>query len=218
MFGVQTMKKSILTRLLPVSSLLLSAVFGLVYTGNVLAGNAETGKTKAAACGGCHGMDGNSMVPTFPKLAGQNEAYIVKQVKDFKANTTRKNDMMLGMVAALSEEDAADIGAYFQSQKLAQAATFDESKIAAGRELFKGGKLQEGVPACQACHGPTGGGVAGAGYPQVGGQHVDYTIAQLKAFKDGSRTNDEKSLMRSIVDKLSDEDIIALANYIASLK
>jgi cytochrome c553 len=218
MFGVQTMKKSILARLTPVYSLMLSAVLTLGAAGVALAGNAEAGKTKAAACGGCHGMDGNSMVPTFPKLAGQNEAYIVKQVHDFKANTTRKNDMMLGMVAALSDEDAADIGAYYQSQTLAQAATFDESKIAAGRELYKGGNLQTGVPACQACHGPMGGGVAGIGYPQLGGQYVDYTLAQLKAFKEGSRSNDEKALMREIVAKLSEDEMIALANYIASLK
>ena len=212
------MKKSILARLTPVFSLLFSVAFGLVSAGTALAGNAEAGKTKAAACGGCHGMDGNSPAPSFPKIAGQNEAYIVKQINDFKANTTRKNELMFGMVAALTDEDAADIGAYFQSQSVAQPATFDESKIAAGRELYKGGNLQTGVPACQACHGPAGGGVAGVGYPQLGGQYAEYTLAQLKAFKDGTRTNDEKSLMRSIVEKLSDEDMIALSNYIASLK
>jgi cytochrome c553 len=212
MFGVQTMKKLILSCLI-----LFFAVSGNVFAG-VAEGNAEAGKTKAAACAGCHGADGNSLVPTFPKLAGQNEAYIVKQIKDFKANSARKNEIMLGMAAALSDEDARDIGAYFQSQSVAQAAPFDESKIAAGRELYKGGKLQTGVPACQGCHGPTGDGVAGIGYPQLGGQYPDYILAQLKAFKDGSRTNDDKSLMRSIVANLSDDDMAAVANYIASLK
>ena len=183
-----------------------------------LAGDAAAGKTKSAACGGCHGFDGNSPIATYPKLAGQNEAYIVKQVKDFKANTTRQNAIMLGMVAAVSDEDAADIGAYFQAQSLSQAATFDEAKAAAGRELYKGGNLQTGIPACQACHGPTGSGTAGIGYPQLGGQYVEYTLAQLKAFKDGTRSNDDKELMRSIVEKLSDEDMDAVANYIASLK
>ncbi len=183
-----------------------------------MAGNAEAGKTKAAACGGCHGMDGNSMIPAYPKLAGQNEAYIVKQIHDFKANSTRQNAIMLGMVAALSDEDAADIGAFFQSQKLASAAPFDDSKLAAGREIYKGGNLQTGVPACQACHGPNGAGTAGIGYPQLGGQYADYTLAQLKAFKDGTRSNDDKMLMRSIVEKMSEEEMAAVANYIASLK
>ena len=182
------------------------------------AGDAAAGKTKSAACGGCHGFDGNSPIATYPKLAGQNEAYIVKQVKDFKANTTRQNAIMLGMVAAVSDEDAADIGAYYQTQSLSQAATFDEAKAAAGRELYKGGNLQTGIPACQACHGPMGSGTAGIGYPQLGGQYVEYTLAQLKAFKEGTRSNDDKELMRSIVEKMSDEDMDAVANYIASLK
>ncbi len=198
--------------------IMVGLVFLYAVSGAALAGNAEAGKTKSAACGGCHGMDGNSPIPTYPKLAGQNEAYIVKQVKDFKANTTRQNPIMFGMVAALSDEDAADIGAYFQSQSVKEVATFDESKLAAGREIYKGGNIQTGVPACQACHGPSGKGTAGIGYPQLGGQYTEYTLAQLKAFKDGSRTNDDKMLMRSIVEKMSDEDMIAVANYIASIK
>ena len=183
-----------------------------------VAGDAAAGKTKSAACGGCHGMDGNSLIPMYPKLAGQNEAYIVKQVKDFKANGDRQNAIMLGMVAALTEEDAADIGAYFQSQSTKDAAPFDANKITIGSELYKGGDLQKGIPACQGCHGPTGAGVAGAGYPQLGGQYVDYTLAQLKAFKDGSRKNDANMLMRSIVEKMSEAEMAAVANYIASLK
>ena len=193
-------------------------MFLYAVSGTALAGDAVAGKGKSAACGGCHGFDGNSPIPTYPKLAGQNEAYIVKQVKDFKANTARQNPIMFGMVAALSDQDAADIGAYFQAQSVKDAAAFDESKIAAGRELYKGGNMQTGIPACQACHGPAGGGTAGIGYPQLGGQYVDYTLAQLQAFKNGSRTNDDKSLMRSIVVKMSDEDMAAVANYIASLK
>lgn len=200
-------------------NLILACMVSLfAISGTAMAGNAEAGKTKSAACGGCHGADGNSLVPTFPKLAGQNETYIVNQLKAFKANSTRKNDIMLGMAAALTDEDAADIGAYFQTQKVAQAAPSDASKIAAGREIYKGGNLQTGVPACQGCHGPTGGGMAGIGYPQLGGQYVDYTLAQLKAFKDGSRSNDDKSLMRSIAAKLSDKEMTDVANYIASLK
>jgi cytochrome c553 len=207
------MKKLLIASLMPVFGLIFFAV-----SGAALAGDPVAGKTKSAACGGCHGFDGNSPIATYPKLAGQNEAYITKQVHDFKANTTRQNAIMMGMVAALSDEDAANIGAYFQAQHVTAAATFDESKIAAGREIYKGGNLQAGVPACQACHGPTGAGTAGIGYPMLGGQYAEYTLAQLKAFKDGSRTNDDKELMRSIVAKMSEEDMVAVANYIASLK
>jgi len=162
--------------------ILASIASFLLMSGTAIAGDAAAGKSKSAACGGCHGFDGNSPIPAYPKLAGQNEAYIVKQVKDFKANSDRQNPIMFGMVAALSEADAADIGAYFQAQSVKDAATFDADKIASGREMYKGGDMQKGIPACQACHGPTGAGMAGVGYPQLGGQYVDYTLAQLKAF------------------------------------
>ncbi|PCI05040.1 MAG: cytochrome c4 [Gammaproteobacteria bacterium] len=198
--------------------LIASVMFLFAASGASIAGDAAAGKSKSAACGGCHGFDGNSPISLYPKLAGQNEAYITKQVKDFKANTTRQSPIMLGMVAGLSDEDAADIGAYYQAQSVSSAAAFDESKAAAGRALYKGGDLQAGIPACQACHGPTGAGTAGIGYPQIGGQYVEYTLAQLKAFKDGSRSNDDNKLMRSIVEKLSDDELEAVANYIASLK
>ena len=200
-------------------SVLLSVFLTVLMTGNVYAaGDAAAGKTKAMACGGCHGMDGNSTVPTFPKLAGQGEAYIVKQIADFKANKTRTDAMMMPMVAGLTDQDAADIGAYYQSQKLASAATFDESKIALGREIYKGGNLQSGVPACQGCHGPTGAGNAPAGYPQVGGQYAGYTLKQLNAFKDGSRSNDKNEMMRSVLAKMTDAEIEAVTQFMASLK
>lgn len=190
-----------------------------LLTGPVYAaGDATAGKAKAAACGGCHGMDGNSMVPTFPKLAGQGESYIIKQIHDFKGNTTRQNALMLGMVAALTDQDAADIGAYYQSQTLASASTFDESKIALGREIYKGGNMNTGVPACQSCHGPAGAGNAPAGYPQVAGQYTGYTLMQLNAFKNSTRSNDKGELMRQIMSKMSDAEIDAVSHYIASLK
>jgi cytochrome c553 len=125
---------------------------------------------------------------------------------------------MLGMVAALTDQDAADIGAYFASQKLAGAAPADESKLALGREIYKGGNLQTGVPACQGCHGPTGAGNPGAGYPQLGGQFADYTLKQLKAFKGGTRTNDDRKIMRMALERMTSEELNAVAQYIASLK
>jgi len=198
--------------------ILASITMFFLMSGAAIAGDVVAGKAKSAACGGCHGFDGNSPISAYPKLAGQNEAYIVNQIKAFKANSDRQNAIMLGMAAGLSDEDTADIGAYFQAQSVKDAAPFDADKAAAGRELYKGGDMQKGVPACQACHGPTGAGTAGIGYPQLGGQYVEYTLAQLKAFKDGTRKNDDKMLMRSIVDKLSDDEMDAVANYIASLK
>jgi len=198
---------------------LIGLIMSALMAGNAAAaGDAVAGKTKAAACGGCHGMDGNSLVPTFPKLAGQGEHYIVKQVADFKASTTRKDAMMIGMVAAVSEQDAADIGAFYQSQKLAGAATFDAGKLGLGREIYKGGNLQTGVPACQGCHGASGAGNDPAGYPQVAGQHSDYTMKQLNAFKDGSRSNDKNSVMRHVMKTMTGAEIDAVAHYIASLK
>ena len=197
------------------STVLMFALAGAVHA--VGAGDPEAGKTKAAACAGCHGADGNSLVPTFPKLAGQGEKYIAKQLAEFKANETRKNELMLGMAAALSEQDMADIGAFYARQKLAGPAPADQDKAAKGKQIYKGGILTEGIPACQACHGPKGAGIAGSGYPQVGGQYVDYTLAQLKAFRDGTRMNDDKMVMRSIVKDMTDEQFEALANYIATL-
>lgn len=200
------------------SVILLMSLAGVALAGVVhAAGDAAAGKNKVAACVGCHGADGNSMVPMFPKLAGQSEKYIVKQLADFKANSTRKDPQMKGFAAGVSEKDAADIGAFFASQKLKSAAPADESKLAMGREIYKGGNLQTGVPACQGCHGPMGAGMAAAGYPQVGGQYAAYTLKQLKAFKDGSRTNDDKKLMRDVLKAMTTEEIEAVAQYIASL-
>ncbi|MDH5612329.1 MAG: cytochrome c4 [Gammaproteobacteria bacterium] len=183
------------------------------------AGDAIAGKDKAAACVGCHGVDGNSMVPTFPNLAGQGEKYIAKQIADFKAMTTRKDDTMVGMSAMLAtNQDALDVGAYFAAQKLNSTAPVDESKLALGREIYKGGNLQTGIPACQGCHGPTGAGNSAAGYPQLGGQFVEYLMKQLHAFKDGSRSNDDRAMMRDVMGRMTEAELEAVAHYIASLK
>ena len=199
-----------------VSSLVLfMSLAGVVHA----AGDAVAGKEKAAACGGCHGVDGNSMVPTFPSLAGQGEKYIAKQIADFKAMTTRKDDTMVGMAAMLvTEQDVLDVGAFYASQKLASTAPVDESKLALGREIYKGGNLQTGVPACQGCHGPSGAGNSAAGYPQLAGQFTDYTMKQMRAFKDGSRSNDDREIMRNALKSMNDAELEAVAHYIASLK
>jgi len=201
-------------------NLFLSLLLSLAVVSNAAfaLGDAVAGKTKSASCGGCHGLDGNSPLDAFPKLAGQNEKYIAKQLAEFKANKTRQNAVMLGMATPVSAADAADIGAFYQSKAVTSTAPFDEAKAAKGRDIYNGGDLQAGIPACKACHGANGNGNAGSGYPSVGGQYVGYTLAQLKAFKSGARSNDERELMREIVGKLSDDQLEALANYMASIK
>ena len=202
-------------KLIVSSIVLLMSLAGVAHA----AGDAAAGEGKAAACGGCHGADGNSMVPTFPSLAGQGEKYIAKQIADFKAMTARKDDTMVGMAAMLvTEQDALDVGAFYASQKLNSTAPVDESKLAKGREIYKGGNLQTGVPACQGCHGPTGAGIAASGYPQLAGQFADYTMKQLRAFRDGSRSNDDREVMRSALARMTDAELEAVAQYIASLK
>ena len=202
-------------KLIVSSVVLLMSLAGVAHA----AGDAAAGADKVAVCGGCHGADGNSMVPTFPSLAGQGEKYIAKQIADFKAMTARKDDTMVGMAAMLAtEQDALDVGAFYASQKLNSTAPVDESKLALGREIYKGGNMQTGVPACQGCHGPTGAGNPAAGYPQLAGQFTDYTMKQLRAFRDGSRSNDDRSVMRNALTRMTDAELEAVAQYIASLK
>ena len=196
----------------------LIAVFSLVMGVNAtaVAGDAAAGEGKAAMCAACHMPDGNSVVDQFPKLAGQGEGYIVKQLSEFKS-MKRKDDTMFGMAAALTEEDMADIAAYY-SAKTATAAVADDSKVALGKDIYRGGDMSKGLPACMGCHGPTGAGNAPAKYPSLGGQHVAYTIKQLTAFRDGARDNDSNKMMRNVAARMSNADIEAVANYIATLK
>ncbi len=196
----------------------LIAVFSLVMGVNAtaVAGDAAAGEGKAAMCAACHMPDGNSVVDQFPKLAGQHEQYIAKQLAEFKS-MKRKDDIMFGMAAALTDQDMADIGAFYAS-KTATVATADDSKVALGKDIYRGGNMSTGVPACMGCHGPTGAGNPTAKYPTLGGQHVAYTVKQLKAFRDGARDNDPNKMMRSIAVRMTNEEMEAVANYLATLK
>ena len=194
-------------------SLLLT--LGLVGVANA-AGDAKAGQAKAAVCGACHGADGNSMAPNFPKLAGQGERYLLKQMHDIK-DGKRTVLEMTGLLTNLSDEDLADIAAYFSSQNGSVGAA-DPKLVAQGEALFRGGKLAEGMPACTGCHNPAGQGNAEAGFPHLGGQHAAYTAKQLTAFREGERTNDgDAMIMRSIAAKLSNKDIAAVSSYIEGL-
>ncbi len=194
------------------------------------AGDAKAGEGKAAACGACHGMDGNATDKQYPKLAGQNEAYIARQLELFKANK-RQNPIMLGFASTLSDQDMRDVGAYFAG-KVALPGTADDAVVKdpagkydgmklyeIGQQLYRGGDAKAGIPACMACHGPDGRGMAGAGFPQLGGQWTDYVATKLKEWKSGTTWGDDANakVMPAIAQKLSELEINALASYAEGL-
>ncbi|MDH4558949.1 cytochrome c4 [Pseudomonas sp. BN417] len=195
-----------------VSLLLTLGITGMAHA----AGDAKAGQAKAAVCGACHGPDGNSAAPNFPKLAGQGERYLLKQMKDIKAGNRTVLEMT-GLLNNVSDQDMADIAAYFSSQKGSVGAA-DPKVVARGEALFRGGKLEQGMPACTGCHAPDGSGNAAAGFPHLGGQHSQYVAKQLTDFREGNRTNDGDSMiMRGIAAKLSNKDIEAVSSYIQGL-
>jgi cytochrome c553 len=204
-----------------VTLLLTLGISGLAHA----AGDAAAGQGKAAICGACHGPDGNSPAPNFPKLAGQGERYLLKQMQDIKAGSKpgaaegsgRKVLEMTGMLDNLGDQDLADIAAYFAAQKMSVGAA-DPQLVEAGEALYRGGKLADGMPACTGCHSPNGAGNEPAAYPKLGGQHAQYVSKQLTDFREGARTNDGDSMiMRTIAAKLSNKDIAAISSYIQGL-
>lgn len=180
-------------------------------------GDATAGQAKAAVCGACHGMDGNSADAQYPKLAGQSEQYIVRQLTSFKAGK-RQNPIMMGMAAPLSEQDMHDLGAYFAS-KTALPGVADQALVEHGQTLFRQGDATRGIPACMACHSIDGRGNPGAMYPQLASQHAQYLQATLKAWHDGTSWGDDahSQVMPAIAKQLSADDIAALASYIEGL-
>lgn len=179
-------------------------------------GNAEAGKTKSATCAACHGADGNSVNPEWPKLAGQHPSYIAKQLANFKEDA-RSNPSMSPMAKPLSEQDMADLAAYFSSQ-VKKPGEADQTKVALGEQMYKGGNNATGVAACAACHGPTGTGNPASNFPSLSGQHATYIKNQLSAFRKGERANDAGKMMRNVAAKMTDAEIEAVAEYIAGLK
>ncbi|MBT2117428.1 cytochrome c4 [Dyella sp. LX-66] len=180
-------------------------------------GDATAGQGKAAACGACHGMDGNSSDAQYPKLAGQSEQYIVQQLTNFKSGK-RQNPIMMGMAAPLSEQDMHDIGAYFAG-KSALPGVADQALVQRGEQLYRQGDAAKGVPACMACHSIDGRGNPGAMYPQLTSQHAQYIQATLKAMHDGTSWGDDAhaKIMPSIAQKLDEKDIAAVASYVEGL-
>ncbi len=198
-------------------NLLISLIVSAGLMSVAHAGDAEAGKAKSATCAACHGADGNSMAPTFPKIAGQGERYLIKQIKDIR-DGARSVPAMAPFVAGLSDTDVADLAAYFSAQ-IPTAGGAKEELVELGETIYRGGIAEKGVPACLACHGPDGKGVAAAGFPRLAGQHDAYTAAQLTAFSMNQRTNDGDSrMMRDIAYRLHATEIEAVASYIQGLR
>lgn len=185
-------------------------------------GDPEAGKTKSLTCAACHGSDGNSAIDMNPKLAGQHQGYLVKQLTEFKlASQTagkegRNSLLMNGQAATLSEQDILDVSAYFSSQELKLGGT-PEDVVAQGEALYRGGDAARGITACIACHSADGKGMNLAGFPAIGGQHASYTKTQLEMFRSGDRNNDLNGMMQAIAGKLTDEDISILSKYLQGL-
>jgi len=181
-------------------------------------GDAAAGQAKAATCAACHGTDGNSMVPLWPKLAGQHPAYLLRQSVLIKSGA-RPVPEMAGIVGAISEQDFADLAAFFASQKN-NGGLADETLSAQAEKLWRAGNAETGVPACMACHGPAGEGNPLSGYPALAGQHSVYTAKMLERFRAGENWGEKDAnshVMNGVAAELSDDEIAALASYIQGL-
>jgi len=198
-----------------VIAVLAAAFIGLMPNLLLAQGDAGAGQAKSALCGSCHGVDGNSPLAMNPKLAGQNARYMVKQLQDFKSGA-RAGAIMASMVLSLSDQDMEDIAAWYSSQQpTIQGA--DPESIELAERLYRAGNAEIAVAACSACHSPTGKGNAPAGFPSLSGQHAEYTLQQLKDFRSGVRQNDGGEMMRTVVERLTDKELEALASYVSGL-
>jgi cytochrome c553 len=221
-------------------ALSISVTFSLAPTLIHAEGNKDAGKTKAASCASCHGEDGNSMVSTFPKLAGQHESYLVRQLQDLK-DGFRNAPMMAPLAMALDDQSIEDISAYYASQKISQnqrpvfvtddddedddSAQSDEDNstkldalLALGSNLYRNGNLKTKISACIACHGPAGEGNKPSSFPSLRGQHADYLIKSLNDFKKGARSTNSDNMMHMIAKKMTDKEIKAVSYHISMKK
>lgn len=220
MYGRVFMNRKI--GLCALASAILAACAGQAWA----APDAVAGQAKAAACGACHGPDGNGVAPQWPKLAGQVPEYLVKQLHDFKAGR-RSDPAMSPMAQPLNEQDIADLAAYFAAQKI-QPGQGKAEAFMRGREIYEKGKHRPKVLACLGCHGSKGAGARDWAKnmtvqpamlaPALGGQQAAYVVKQLKAYKEGERANDVGQVMRNVVEHLSEQDMLAVAEYITSLR
>lgn len=197
---------------------ILSLIISVGVTGFAFAkGDANAGKSKVETCTACHGPTGVSPAPNWPNLAGQGEKYLVKQITEIKEGK-RSVPEMAPFVGSLTKQDIEDISAFYASQTAPVGATNTEF-MALGEALYRGGDSKKEIPACSSCHSPTGKGNTLATFPHIAGQKVEYTIKQLKDFREGHRTNDgDSKIMRTIAEKLSNKEVEAVAHYISGLR
>lgn len=180
------------------------------------AGDVEAGKAKSASCAACHGADGNSVNPEWPKLAGQHEDYLLKQLNYFYGGE-RENATMKGMVQGLSETDMENLAAYYSMQEI-QFGTADPQLVELGEKIYRSGNAESGVAPCMGCHGPSGAGNPGANYPALHGQHAKYVEAQLHGFAEGKRVNENSvKMMQILASRMTNREIRAVASYIQGL-
>lgn len=198
------------------NKLLISLLVSIGLTGVAhAAGDAAAGQAKTAVCAACHSADGNSVVGNFPKLAGQGEKYLLKQLSDIKSGA-RMVPEMTGLLSNLNDQDLADIAAYFASKNVALGQAAAE-EVELGQKIWRAGVADKGVAACTACHGPTGQGIDSAAYPSLSGQHAQYVESTLNKFSKGERNNDPAAMMRDIASKLNAEEMKAVAQYVQGL-
>lgn len=200
------------------SMVLFGLLCGLQVGASALAeGSAEAGQAKAEPCVACHGVSGHSVNPLWPNLAGQNVAYIQRQLAAFKSGA-RQDPLMTPMAMTLTDEDIADLAAYYAAEAPTATLEAEPSKVELGKRIYMGGDLDRGVAACAACHSPAGNGNPGAGYAALRGQQAMYVAAQLKAYRAGTRQTDPGEMMRQIALSMTDEQIDAVASYIQGLR
>lgn len=193
----------------------LVAATALVASSAFAAGDPAAGESKASVCAACHGMDGNSQIAQWPKIAGQHEDYLARQTRMVR-DQQREVVQMYPIVMNLSDEDIADISAWYASQTI-EPGVADESLVDLGRSIYQGGNVDSGVAACMACHGPTGNGIPNSGYPMLRAQHADYTADRLRRYRDGQFYDANSKVMVGVAENLTDEEIEAVSSYIEGL-
>ena len=188
---------------------------GSMLSAAVLAGSpaAKAATTAATICAGCHGADGNSVATTFPKLAGQQKVYLLRELKDYKSGK-RVSEIMAPLVADLSEADLAELADYYAKQTPAPGVAGDPALLALGKELYLKGNSKTDVPSCESCHEENGGG--SGKFPRVAGQHVDYMLDQFRLYAAGKRTNGAR-VMQTVAERMSEQETRAVAEYMASM-
>src|SRR3984957_2792004 len=197
--------------------ILAIAISGVIATHSAMAaGKAEAGATKAVVCQACHGANGNSNNPEWPSLAGVGADYIADQLKNFKEGK-RANPVMMPNAMSLSTDDMADLGAYFDSL-VNTGLEADPSYWQAGQQLYQGGDLARAIPACMACHGPTGAGNEPAKFPALRGQQSVYLAKQLNDYASGARATGPNGIMQTVAKRLSPEDIRNLSSYLQGIR